>query len=603
MNKMENHKKNNPTASETLKQLISLGKPYWGRYFILCIVVAVLSLTSVALAESLRRIINATVDGNMSGLISGGIFAIAVVVVEGAGNFAKTYLSGMLEFKSVAKLQASVLSKLMKVRMEDMEQYHSADLISRINDSAPAAQTGMNEKTIDMIGNILKMVFMLTYLISLQYMLTLGTILICSLIPLIMVPFTRKLRAMHEARQQVATEQQTFIQDAIQGAEVVRSFSLATKLKEQFMNRAKDHLRIHLRVTRFEAVGYNLPFAVILGGLLYVLSFGGYLVIKGNLDVGAVAAFLISFEQISQPVARLSSLWTELQSSMAQSNRLFSILDLEEEANSITPQSQDYSHVFSDGLPSIVFAQVGFRYGEGANILKGLSFEIARGKVTAFAGPSGSGKSTILNLLMSTYQPNEGMIYCGDTSLRDIHPKDWRKGIAYVSQDPYLFTGTLFENIAWGRSGATREDVMSAARAAGIHDFIMTTPQQYETHIGERGLTLSGGERQRMSIARAFVREPSLLILDEPTAALDSHNEELVQQALKELMHERTTVVVAHRLSTIRDADLIYYLEDGTVVESGSHNELMALEGKYTDMVSKSLDKAILHSQREEVGA
>ncbi|GGH28351.1 ABC transporter ATP-binding protein [Paenibacillus segetis] len=600
---MKSHEGNKPTAFETLKRLISLGKPYWGRYFILCIIVAVLSLTSVALAESLRRIVNATVDGNMAGLISGGIFAIGVVVVDGAGNFAKTYVSGVLEYKSVAKLQASVLSKLMKVRMENLEQHHSADLISRINDSAPAAQMGINEKTIDMIENILKIVFMLTYLVSLQYMLTLGTILICATIPLIMVPFTRKLRAMHEERQKVATEQQTFIQDAIQGAEVVRSFSLAGKLKEQFMKRAQEHLRIHFRVTRVEAVGYNLPFAVILGGLLYVLSFGGYLVIKGTLDVGAVAAFLISFEQISQPVARLSNLWTELQSSMAQGNRLFSILDLEEEGSSIPSQDQNYTHVNQDKFPSIKFEQVGFRYGEGADVLKGLSLEIKSGKVTAIAGPSGSGKSTILNLLMAAYEPNEGSIYCGDISLRDIRPKDWRNEIAYVSQDPYLFTGTLFENIAWGRLGATREDVMNAARAAGIHDFIMSTLQQYETIIGERGLTLSGGERQRMSIARAFVREPRLLLLDEPTAALDSHNEELVQQALKELMHDRTTVVVAHRLSTIRDADLIYYLENGEVVESGTHNELMILEGNYMDMVSKSLDKGTLQSQREEVGA
>lgn len=600
---MKSHKGNNPTAFETLKRLINLGKPYWGRYFILCIIAAILSVTSVALAESLRRIINATVDGNMKDLISGGIFAIGVVVIQGVGNFSKTYLMGLLEFKSVAKLQASVLSKLMKVRMEEMEQHHSADLISRINDSAPAAQTGINEKTIDMFENNLKIVFMLTYLVSLQYMLTLGTIFICASIPLIMVPFTRKLRAMHEERQQVATEQQTFIQDAIQGAEVVRSFSLASKLKEQFLNRAQEHLRIHLRVTRFEAVGYNLPFAVILGGLLYVLSFGGYLVIKGTLDVGAVAAFLISFEQISQPVARLSSLWTEIQSSMAQGNRLFNILDLEEEGSTIQPQDEDFSNPINDGVPSIIFEQVGFRYGEGANVLKGLSLEIKRGKVTAFAGPSGSGKSTILNLLMAAYEPNEGRIYCGDASLSDIHPKDWRKEIAYVSQDPYLFTGTLFENIAWGRLGATREDVVNAARAAGIHDFIMSTPLQYETHIGERGLTLSGGERQRMSIARAFVREPSLLLLDEPTAALDSQNEELVQQALKDLMHDRTTVVVAHRLSTIRDADLIYYLENGEVVEYGTHNELMKLEGKYLDMVSKSVDKGTLQSQREEVGA
>lgn len=586
-----------PATSSTLKRLMKLGKPYLGRYIILCLLAAVVALTTVALAESLRRIINAATNQDMSLLVSSLIFGAVVVIVDACANFLRTYLSGLLEFKSTATLQASILSKLLKVHMKDLDRYHSADLISRINDSAVVAQQGINQKTIELLSNLMQLTFLLTYLLSLQYVLTLGTLIICSLVPLIMIPFTSRLRSLNEQRQQVESAQQVFIQDTVQGAEVVRAFSLAPKLHEQFAQRVKQYFKIHLPISRIEAVGYNMPIAVILGGLLYVLSYGGYLVIDGRLDVGAIAAFLFCFEQITNPVSRLANLWTEMQASLAQGKRVFEVLDLKEEG--IDCQSDLYddqnemsiasNHVVA-ALRSITFERVSFRY-DNDQVLTDVSLTIEPGKVTAFAGPSGSGKSTLLNLLLAVYEPLEGSISCGDIPLSAIHPRVWRNNIAYVSQEPYLFSGTLYENIAWGKPDAIYDDIIQAAQSAGIHEFIMTTPLQYETVIGERGLTLSGGERQRLSIARAFVREPKLLLLDEPTAALDSQNEEIVQQALKKLMYGRTTVVIAHRLSTIRDADRIYYMEAGSVVEAGTHHELMASEGKYRAMVETSFKK------------
>jgi ABC-type multidrug transport system fused ATPase/permease subunit len=583
-------------AQSTFIRLLQLGKPYTGWYIILCVLAAVSSLTTVGLAESLRRIINAATNHNTSGLTAGMTFAAVIVVTDAGVHFLNTYLSGLLEIKSTSKLQMSMLTRMLNVRMKDLDRYHSADLISRMNDSAPAAQQGINRKTIELISNLLQIIFLLTYLLSLQFALTLGTIIICALVPLVMLPFTSRLRTMNEQRQSIESAQQAFIQDSMQGAEVVRAFSLAPRLLGQFTSRVRQYNTVHLPLSRVEAVGYNMPLAVILGGLLYVLSYGGYLVIGGRIDVGAVAAFLICFEQISNPVSRLANLWTELQASLAQGKRLFEIMDLTEEgispANSGTAghlaEARDTVNLPVAGQLPLIFNNVSFGYGQ-TKVITETQLRIEPGKVTAFAGASGSGKSTILQLMLAAYVPDGGSIYHGSTPLHTIPPRSWRSRIAYVSQEPYLFSGTLYENIAWGRPEASREEVIAAAQNAGIHEFIMRMPQEYNTLIGERGLTLSGGERQRLSIARAFVREPGLLLLDEPTAALDSHNEEIVQQALKALMTNRTTVVVAHRLSTIKYADHIYFMEAGAIVEQGTHMELMALQGKYHAMAQAGI--------------
>ncbi|WP_151735252.1 ABC transporter ATP-binding protein [Paenibacillus tengchongensis] len=596
---------NQAAGPHIFRRLLKLAKPYWGWYVLLCLLSLVNSVTQVGLAELLRRIINAATKQEMSLFSSITVLAFVILIADATASFLRMYITGALDAKSTSRLQVSMLGKLMKVSFKNLDRYHSADLISRINDSAAAAQHGINQKTIEMFGYVMQVALLIMYLLSLQPALTAGTLVICLLVPLVMLPFSSRMRSLYKERQQIEADQQMFVQDTVQGAEVVRAFSLAPKLQRQYSERVQQYLRVHKRLTRLEAIGYNLPFTVVLGGLLFVLSYGGYLVIGGSLDVGAVAAFLICFEQISGPLSKLSNLWTELQTSLAQGSRMFELLDLEEEPaaseesrnaqTSATPNETETE--YTRGY--IQLKSVGFGYS-GEQVLKNISLAIHPGKVTAFAGPSGSGKSTLLQLLLRVYPPDEGVIRCGGQDFAAIPLPEWRRQLAYVSQEPYLFSGTLYDNIAWGNPSAGREEVMEAAQNAGIHDFIMSTTRQYETVIGERGITLSGGERQRLSMARAFVRQPKLLLLDEPTAALDSYNEKIVQQALRKLMHGRTTVVIAHRLSTIQDADMIYYVGQGTITEAGTHQELIARQGHYYSMVESMTKLQPAEELREE---
>lgn len=596
------------TGAGTLNRMLRLSRPYLGFYIILGVFAACTSLSAVVLAEALRRIVNAA-TGHSAALLGGAfVIGISAIVLDVGGNFVRTYLAASLEYDSTAKLQAQVLRKTLRVRTRDLEKYHSADLISRINDSAAEAQKGLNVKAIDLLVNLLQIVFVLVYLVSMDWSLTLGSVVISLFTPLVMLPFSRRLRGLYEDRGKAAAAQQAFVQDSVQGAELVKSFGLFDRMQQRFRAKFDAYLAVQARVLKLEAVGYRMPIVVIVVGLLYVLGFGGYLVIKGRLDVGALAAFLVSFEQISNPLSKISNLWTELQGSLGQANRMFELLDLEEEdaARSAAKPSpakedgaadRDLAAVTAGG--DLRLERVSFRYQADRLALDQVSLLIEEGKLTAFAGPSGGGKSTLMKLLLRAYEPDEGEIWLGDRPLASLSAKEWRQTLAYVPQEPYLFSGTLYENIAWGRPGATREEVEEAARQAAIHDFIMRTPEQYDTPIGERGLTLSGGERQRLSIARAFVRNPRLLLLDEPTSALDSESEEVVQSALARLMKGRMTVVIAHRLSTIRDADRICYIEEGRMLEAGTHEELIALNGRYRALYERGLRNDVASGARE----
>lgn len=364
---------------------------------------------------------------------------------------------------------------------------------------------------------------------------------------------------------------------------VVRSFAMEKAEKERFLRDVSQANQVVIRGVATDA-GYgaasNLVVAV---ARLWVIGLGAYLVVQGEITIGTVVAFLGYVGGLFGPVQGLSGVYTGLRKAAVSLEEIFRILDLEEHLGD-SPDAVDLAGVNGD----VAFENVSFRYeDEGRPLLDGVTLEVRQGQTMAIVGPSGSGKTTLMALLMRFYDPRAGRITIDGRDLRTVKQTSLRRNIGVVLQDPLLFNDTVSANIAYGRPDATRDDIEAAARAAHAHDFISRLPQGYETIVGERGGLLSAGERQRITIARALLRDPRILVLDEATSSLDAESEDAVQTAVETLLKGRTTFVIAHRLSTVINADCITVLRDGRVVESGRHADLMRRGGYYASLVRR----------------
>lgn len=578
--------KRKPGVYDTLARLLRISRSYWPWYLGIVLLTVVLSLTTPAYAELMRRIVNAIVEQQMSAMKIACLLLAGLALLEVGGNFLSGYFNTVLQNRSTLNYQKRLLDKTVRLRQKELHKYHTGDLISRIHDAAPEAQSAINAKTMDLFRNSLQLVFLLAYLSVVHVGLTLGSLLITLVIPLFANPLARKMRETYTRRQEARATQDAFLMDSIQGIEVVKSYSIQGKMTARFRDKWDRYLTHHLKALALEAVFYRVNILVYILGLMYILGYGGYLIIEGKLDVGAMAAFLVVFERLSGPISSLSSLWPQLQGAISSAGRTFEVMDLPAEGERIDGGTAGASEtaIGASGMTEgdVRFDEVTFRYADDAEpALEKVSFVIAKGRVTALVGESGSGKSTMASLLLGVHTPDQGRITVGGHDLAEVDLRQWRQSLSYVSQEPYLFSGTIADNIRHGKPDASREDIERAAKAANIHRWIERLPEGYDTVIGERGTTLSGGERQRISIARAIIKNPSLLVLDEPTSALDSDNERFIQESIYQVSSGKTVVIIAHRLSTIKGADHIVCLHRGKIVNEGTHDELMASSSYY----------------------
>ncbi len=392
--------------------------------------------------------------------------------------------------------------------------------------------------------------------------------------------FYSRLRQLTRNRSQALAEVQGHLHERVQGVPVTRGFALEDHEQKQFDKRNYHYLDRALKFTNWNAKSYAVTHTITDIAPLLVVALGGYFVIIGNVSLGTLVAFIGYMDRVYQPLRRLINSMTQLTQSHASMDRVFEFMD--EEYDIIdSPGAKTLNTVHGD----VSFENVSFKYDdEEEEVLKNINLNIKKGETVALVGMSGGGKSTLVSLIPRFYDVSKGKVKLDGVDIRNYKARSLRNNIGMVLQDNILFSESIAMNIRIGNPQATDEEVVEAAKAANAHDFIMDLPNGYETEVGERGVKLSGGQKQRVAIARVFLKNPPILIFDEATSALDLESEHLIQEALEKLAHNRTTFIVAHRLSTITHADRIVLMNNGMVMEQGTHDELMKKQGYYYDL-------------------
>ncbi|GGJ01653.1 ABC transporter [Alicyclobacillus cellulosilyticus] len=590
----------NPSVSNTrvLLRLLQWAGPYRWHYALLGLLAFLVAALYIVDLQIIRLMVNALLQGHRARLLRLLLWGLGLVAVVNLLTLGADVLKAWVGVKATERLQREMFARALAAPLRNLHALHSADLYNRIQDSAATAQSAISQHLAAIVRNFAQAVFAVTYLLLLNPVLALGCIAMGIGLPLAVAPGMKRLGVLYWQRQVALTKEQAAVQESVQAAEFLLGQGLAERAVERYMTRSGERLRRHRRVAWGEGFAYRSWPLIFLVGFIYTLGVGGWMVARHWLDVGAVIASMLTFANLTNPMMSFAMIWPQFMNALVQARRAFAIVDLPAEhaaqdagppgapqasAASVSPALRITPIPRAWAERDIMFDRVSFRYrpDQEQPVLDAVSLCIPAGRTTALVGPSGSGKSTLVQLLMRLYDPDTGRILVGDWNLAEWDPRAWRLLLGYVPQDALLLSGTLYDNILVAKPDATREEVWRAAELARVDEFAARLPQGFDTPVGERGMLLSGGQRQRLALARALLRDPPILLLDEPTSALDSENEALVQAALERSARGRTTLLIAHRLTTVRGAHQIVCMAQGRIVETGRHEELLARRGLY----------------------
>ncbi|GAU92589.1 hypothetical protein RvY_04650 [Ramazzottius varieornatus] len=513
---------------------------------------------------------------------------VLVFVAGAAANFGRVYLFQTTSAKIVAEIRTRLYSSLMRQDLTFYDARKTGELANRLSNDVWTVGDSLTQNISDGLRSLMSTVIgigMMFYISTDLAVLGLVTVPPIAALGIFygkyLKKITEKILDAWAASTQVATER-------LGNMRTVHAFNQEQKEIKLYDDSVVDMLKLQYKEATAKAMFYGM--AGLTGNLvvLSVLYYGGILMSRSAITVGDLSAFIMYSAYVGTSIGGLSGFYSEMMRGIGASAKMWEILDREPAV------LLDTGIIPSQPLKaSLKFDHVDYNYGarKEVPVLQDFTLEISEGSFTAFVGPSGSGKSTVLSLLLRLYDPDEGAVYFGGMDIKTLNPKWLRSNIGFVPQDVHLFSSTVYDNIVYGgNEGVTRDEVMEACRKANAYDFIMEMPNQFDTLVGERGLLLSGGQRQRISIARALVKNPKILLLDEATSALDSESESLVQAALKELSKQRTVVTVAHRLSTIREADQICVLDQGRIIEKGRYAELLAnKKGAFRKLIQRQM--------------
>jgi len=504
---------------------------------------------------------------------------LAISIIKGFGSYGQTVLMNRVGLRVVTTLQSEMFDRIVRADLAYLHGDATGKLISRFTNDVNFLREAVIKTVTGSVRDLLTVVVLVGVMFYTHWVLATMAFIVFPVSVFPVIYLGRRLRRVSAETQAELGVLTALLDDVFKGVRQVKAYGMENHEQRRADGMFESIFRFILKAARVRARSY--PIMETLGGLAIagVLFYGGYQVLHGETTVGKLIAFLTALVMAFQPMRSLASLNASLQEGLAAAQRIFTMIDYRP---AIVDSPDSGPLKIEEG--AIRYDDVTFSYGDGIPALRGVTIEARPGQKIALVGPSGAGKSTVLNLLPRFHDVSGGTVSIDEQDVRAVTIESLRRSIALVSQETGLFNTSVRDNIAYGDPAADDNAIIEAAKSAAAHDFISELPQGYDTIIGEAGLRLSGGQRQRLSIARAMLRDAPILLLDEATSSLDTQSERLVQEALKRLMVGRTTLVIAHRLSTVIDADRIYVLDGGQVVEQGSHNELLARNGLYAEL-------------------
>lgn len=590
-------------SKESLKQALVLFKylrPYRGQFILSLVFIALSALTTSLFPLFLGKMIDAAVPGagsaeltsrsampfaeqlrNVKWSLNTSLLLIFITLTfQMFFSYMRVYLLTSVGERSLAGMRKDVYSKLLSMPMSYFSEKRVGELSNRISSDLSQIQDAISFTLAEFLRGIFTLIIGLIFIFWISKELALVMLGVVPVIAILAVFFGKKIRKMAKRAQDQLAESGTIVQETFQGITVVKAFTSEFHEISRYVKSIFAVVDTSITNARYRGAFVSFMIFSVFGAIAFVMWYGANMIQSDQLSLGALTMFVIFSMFVGGTFAGFADMFSQLQKTLGATESIREILRSESEPVSLEPfQIEQKNRIRGD----VRFDAIHFSYPSRKDtpVLKGLTLAAVNGQQVAIVGPSGAGKSTLVSMLLRFYEPDSGCIYFDDRPATEFPLSQLRAQMAFVPQDVLLFGGSIRENIAYGKPDATDEEIMQAAKKANAHRFIDAFPDKYETIVGERGIQLSGGQRQRVAIARAILKDPAILILDEATSSLDSESEQLVQEALENLMKGRTSFVIAHRLSTIRNADLIVVVDKGIVHESGTHLELMAKDGLY----------------------
>ena len=515
-----------------------------------------------------------SVDFNMLKIIT--FILIITYFIDGFINFIQGWIMAGMSQRIVLNLRGTLFQKLQRLPVSFFDSHTHGEVMSRLTNDIENISTTISQSTIQLMSSSINIAGAFTMMIILSPLLTLASIITIPMVFFMTNNIARKTKVLFKEQQVILGKLNGDIEEAISGIQVIKAFNREENVISQFEEINSKLCDVGIKAQVWS--GYIMPLMNVINniGFAMVASVGGILALKGLITVGIIASFLSYSRQFSRPLNDLANIFNTLQSAVAGAERVFETLDEEEEVKDI-----EEAKILEDVRGEVIFNQVGFAYRADKPVLKNIDFNVKAGLNVALVGPTGAGKTTIVNLLTRFYEVSQGEIFIDGKNIKEYTRDSLRKCFGIVLQDTYLFSGTIKENIKYGRLDAKDEEVEAAAVMANADHFINRLPQGYDTILLDGGVNISQGQRQLLAIARAILASPSILILDEATSNVDTRTELKIQEAMLKLMKGRTSFIIAHRLSTIKDADIIMVIDGGEIIEAGNHQQLIDKEGAY----------------------